>query len=54
MILVLLLNAILVIVYDGESTSVKPGDIGFFASNTVVTFEQGENGPVKLTGKAKR
>jgi len=49
----ILSNVILVIVYDGESTSLKPGDIGFFSSNTVVTFEQAGNGSVRLTGKAK-
>jgi len=53
LILVILPNLILVIVYDGESTSLKHGDIGFFASNTVVTFEPSENGSVRLTGKAK-
>jgi len=45
-----------VTVYEGESTSVETkelGDIGFFSSNTVVTFEQAENGSVRLTGKAK-
>jgi len=55
-ILVILWNAIVVTVYEGESTSVETkelGDIGFFSSNTVVTFEQAENGSVRLTGKAK-
>jgi len=53
LLLLILSNVILVIVYDGESTSVEPGDIGFFSSNTVVTFDQAENGSVRLTGKAK-
>jgi len=53
LLLLILSNVILVTVYKGESTSVEHGDIGFFSSNTVVTFEQGENGSVRLTGKAK-